>query len=69
VPGAALLALLAATAFLASAEYVEPYRGAGGQLLVALLAVYGASLVALAWSGRQRDRVAQGAGVTPVLAR
>lgn len=52
VPLVSLIALGLATALLASAHYVEPYRGVGGQLLVALLIVFGASLVALGWSVR-----------------
>lgn len=60
---AALLVALA-TAVLATAQYVEPFRGVGGQQLVMLLALYGASLVALAWSAR-----GQGRGVSPEAAR
>jgi len=69
VPALALVALLVATAILVSTEYVEPFRGSGGQLLICLLAVYGASLVALAWSGQHQSQEGQGRGVTPALAR
>lgn len=64
LPLLALLLVALASAVLASAQYVEPYRGVGGQQLLMLLALYGASLVALAWSAR-----GQGRGVNPEAAR
>lgn len=64
LPTIALVGLGLASLFLASAEYVEPYRGAGGQLLIALLTVFGASLVALGWIVRD-----QGRGSSPEPAR
>ena len=57
VPTVAIIGLGLATLFLASAQYVEPYRGAGGQLLIALLTVFAASLVALGWCVRDQGRV------------
>jgi hypothetical protein len=56
LPTVALLLLTIATAFLANAQYVEPYRGVGGQLLIALLTVYAAALIALGWSVRDQGR-------------
>jgi hypothetical protein len=45
---AALAAVLAlATAVLATAHYVEPFRGVGGQRLIALLAIYAVALLTL----------------------
>jgi hypothetical protein len=64
VPAVALVALGLASSLLASAQYVEPYRGAGGQLLIALLTVFAASLVALGGSVRN-----QGRGASPEAAR
>jgi alpha-1,2-mannosyltransferase len=46
-----LAVLVIAGAVLATAHYEEPYRGAGGQQLCALLAVYAVSLATLWWSG------------------
>jgi len=64
LPMLALIGLGLATAVLASAQYVEPYRGVGGQLLVGLLVVFAASMIALGWSVRD-----QGRGVSPDAAR
>jgi hypothetical protein len=64
VPTIALLMLGLATAYLSTAHYVEPFRGVGGQQLIALFGVYGAALVALGWSARD-----QGRGVSPAAAR
>jgi alpha-1,2-mannosyltransferase len=47
---AALVALAGACALLATAHYVEPFRGVGGQQLAALLAVFAVSLLTLRWS-------------------
>ncbi|MCC7371939.1 MAG: DUF2029 domain-containing protein [Chloroflexi bacterium] len=64
LPTVAIIALGLATLLLGSAQYVEPFRGVGGQLLTALLIVFGASLVALGWCVRD-----QGRGVKPADAR
>jgi len=64
LPTIAVVILAVSTAALALAHYVEPFAGVGGQQLVALLALYGAALIALGWSVR-----AQGRGVSPALAR
>jgi hypothetical protein len=64
MPAIALLVLGLAVAVLATAHYVEPFRGVGGQQLAALLAVYGASLAALGWSARDQGRVANPAATT-----
>ena len=64
MPTLAVLVVVLATATLAPAQYVEPYRGAGGQQLLALLALYGVALVALGWSVRGHGR-----GVSPAAAR
>jgi hypothetical protein len=55
-PAIALVGLGLAAFFLGSAQYVEPYRGAGGQLLIALLTLFAASLVALNWCVRDQGR-------------
>ena len=52
MPVAALVALVVACAVLAIAQYVEPYRGVGGQQLTALIVVYAVALLALRWSRR-----------------
>jgi hypothetical protein len=65
-PVLVLIALAVATAFLANAHYVEPFRRVGGQQLAALLVVYGAALIALSWSARGQgvhDENADGQGV------
>jgi hypothetical protein len=64
LPSIAIAIVLISTAVLAVAHYVEPFAGVGGQQLVALLALFGASLVALGWSAK-----AQGRGVSPAFAR
>jgi hypothetical protein len=51
--GLALLLLAGLCAGLATAHYVEPYRGSGGQQLALLLGLYGLTLLALARSRRQ----------------
>ena len=56
LPLLALLVVALASAVLAGAQYVEPYRGVGGQQLAVLLALYGASLVALGWSALGHGR-------------
>jgi hypothetical protein len=63
-PVLALAALAIGTAALSTAHYVEPYAGVGGQQLLALLLVFGASLVALRCASRT-----QGVGPSPALAR
>jgi hypothetical protein len=60
VPLVALVIVGCASLMLGRAQYVEPYAGVGGYHLAALLALYGASLVALAWAAR-----GQGRGVRP----
>jgi hypothetical protein len=57
---AALGVVGCATLVLGQAQYVEPYAGVGGYNLAVLLALYGASLAALAWAAR-----CQGRGVRP----
>jgi hypothetical protein len=64
LPTLGLLILGLASAVLATAHYVEPFRGVGGQQLLALLALYAASLIALGWSVR-----AQGRGVNAAVPR
>ena len=59
LPLLALVLVALATAVLSTAHYVEPFRGVGGQQLVMLLALFGASLVALAWSARDQGRGAR----------
>ena len=63
-PLLALVLVAVASAVLASAHYVEPFRGVGGQQLAALLVLYGASLVALGWNAR-----GQGRGASPDAVR
>jgi hypothetical protein len=60
VPLVALGIVGCASLVLVRAQYVEPYAGVGGYNLAALLALYGASLAALAWAAR-----GQGRGVRP----
>lgn len=64
LPTLAGLVVVLATMALAGAQYVEPYRGVGGQQLTALLALYGAALIALGWGARD-----QGRGVSPAVVR
>lgn len=64
LPTIAIAILAISTAVLALAHYVEPFAGVGGQQLLALLALFGAALVALGWSVR-----AQGRGVSIALPR
>ena len=64
LPMLAILVMVLATAVLAGAHYVEPFRGVGGQQLLMLLVLFGASLVALGWSAKGHGR-----GVSPVAER
>lgn len=64
LPTIALVVLVLVSAILGTAHYVEPFAGVGGQQLVALLALYATSLIALGWSAR-----GQGRGSSPALSR
>src|SRR5215212_1730597 len=64
IPTIGLVILATSTAVLSTAHYVEPFRGVGGQQLLALLALFGAALIALGWSVRAQER-----GVSPARAR
>jgi len=64
LPMLAILVIVLATTVLAGAHYVEPFRGVGGQQLLMLLALFGASLVALGWSAK-----GQGRGISPTAER
>jgi Glycosyltransferase family 87 len=63
LPTVSLAVVVVSTAILAGAQYVEPFREVGGQQLLALLALYAASLVALAWSAASHGRGASPAAV------